>query len=342
MLTNPLASNPDLATAVGATRLYVLVRDAYLSAPRVTADKLAALEGLRGAVTMPTRSCGGPCAGLRGCPAVDEPGCALTGVRLVEWLRTSMHESSRVLGPQDSAMALLDVLVSARPPRPVSTSSAAHTGDSPDWSAEPLTLLADAGAYAAAHVPVSSLHRLTRLHRAARRFLVAGSRIALPSRALHCHVDGPLDAVADMLGAVLGVCPPTARGTAAVLLDGRPITPALGLAGGIVFDRLTGATDFAGRDAFVGTALARVTPVGLIHHLASLECALRIRPTLRTPLAAALDALREDIAMADARDETQTSHLRAGRRAVELCVLRLGTSEPGRIAGLAMRRHLSW
>lgn len=396
-LTNPLASNPPQVAAIRATRLYVLIRDAYLAMPQVTMHKLAALEELRRAtVPAPTQtplgpdapgsgSCdpgvagaGTPEGGATSAPGAPPPrphteplapsestdsaegrgrsgpglhrrtteetagtpmgsfGAAvpaqLTGVRLVEWLREFMHESSTGMSAPESALALLDVMTDAVPPRHAATSPAARTPDALEWSTDPQALLMDAGGYLAPQVSIAMLNRLTRLHRTSRRFLAAGSRLGLPARAMTGATDGPEDAIADMIGSVLGLRPESARAAAVTLLDDGSLDPTPGIAGGVIFDRLGG---FTGPEAFVGTRLARRAPADLIYHLATVECALRLRPGLKPSVSAALAALHEDVCALAAADDVEAARVRAGRRAVELSVLRLGAGERGRIGTIA-------
>lgn len=375
-LTNPLTSNPHQVAAIRATRLYVLIRDAYLAMPQVTLHKLAALEELRrSTVPWPMQSLpnpgrseapepgGAPAAtwgrtaggeephadttdgalGMVGAvetgrttPASAGPPRELTGVRLVEWLREFMHESATAMTAPDAALALLDVMTDAVPVRHAATSPAARTPDAPDWSADPQALVIDAGGYLAPDLSIASIHRLARLHRTSRRFLTAGSRLGLPARALSGAAEGPEDAVADMIGSVLGLRPESARAAAATLLDVGALDTTPGIAGGVVFDRLSG---FTGPEAFVGTRLARRAPADLIHHLATVECALRVRPGLKPAVAAALAALHEDVCSLLPADEIEAARLRAARRAVELSVLRLGAGERSRLGTIAAR-HL--
>ena len=52
-MTNPLAPTPDQDAAVRATRLYTLIRDAYLALPQITRRKLDALADLQLATARP-------------------------------------------------------------------------------------------------------------------------------------------------------------------------------------------------------------------------------------------------------------------------------------------------
>lgn len=308
---NPLGSSARLRSTVRAARLYVLVRDAYLATPAITLRKLAALEELRRGTT---DNCDAP-------PQPDDCSPAeLSGVRLVEWLRDVMHERARELGPADAALAMLDVMTSTAPPRQGACAPTGGAADGLDWSADPLALFLDAGGYLAPHLPVTTLTRLYRGHRQTRRLLAGASRLGLAPRAVDA-APGPEDAVADMVVAVLGLSPAAARASAVLLLDGSSLDADSGLAGSVLFDRLDG---FAGPDAFVGTTLARTSPVSLVHHLASLETAVRLLPSSRETVAGVLDAVREDVATTRARDEAEGARLRAGRRALDFAALRLG------------------
>lgn len=379
-MTNPLAPTPDQGLAVRTTRLYTLIRDAYLALPQITRRKLDALADLQLATTRPvvcTRTptgggLGGPvgaagtvgaAAAACGCgrahtaqtresgeagvpvaapapPAQLADGVApgeLGGVRLVEWLRQRMHESSAALGPQESALTLLDVMVSTAPPRHESRYGGCGAVTPYDWSVDPVALYIDAAGYVAPQLATGSIQRLARLHRQSRRFLTTGSRLAINGRALG-DCAGPEDAVADMLESVLGVNCATARAAACVALDGGSLDQVGGLAGGALFVPLSG---FGGPEAFVGTRLCHTAPAALVHHLASLECALRVRPGSAQPVGDSLEALREDIATMVPVDADMAARLRAGRRAVELTAVRCAAgAERGRRGARVALRHL--
>lgn len=376
-MTNPLAPTPDQAVAVRATRLYTLIRDAYLALPQITRRKLDALVDLQLATTRPTAACthiatggglGGPVGapgptGACGCgsahtsetgtsgvpvcevrvpapPAQLADGVApgeLGGVRLVEWLRQRMHESSAALGPQESALTLLDVMVSTAPPRHESRYGGCGAVTPYDWSVDPVALYIDAAGYVAPQLATGSIQRLARLHRQSRRFLTTGSRLAINGRALG-DCAGPEDAVADMLESVLGVNGATARAAACVALDGGSLDQSGALAGGALFVPLSG---FGGPEAFVGTRLCHTAPAALVHHLASVECAVRVRPGLAQPVGESLESLREDITAMVAVDADMAARLRAGRRAVELTAVRCAAgAERGRRGARVALRHL--
>lgn len=307
-MLNPLASTVEQTSAVALARLYVLTRDAYLSPPAVTTGKLAALDDLR-------RVAAGSA------PDID----GVRGVRLVEILRASMHDLTGVLDADARALALLEVLVGTTPP----------TGFG--WAASPIHLACDAAGYLAPELSSMAIHRLAKAHRAARRLLSTGARFGLSARALVEDPTGPETAVADMLGEVLGLADASARCAAILLIDGGSIDTGRGLAGGTILDPLRG---FYGPDAYVGTALGRVHPTALVHELASLECALKVRPGLKPGVGGALEALREDLSSAQGRTAEEMLRLRASRRAVELAVVRMGAGERGRLGTLASRRHL--
>ncbi|MDO5711237.1 MAG: hypothetical protein Q4P32_05805 [Micrococcales bacterium] len=304
-------------TAARLTRLYVLTRDAYLSPPVITTGKLAALAELRRAASGPA----GRAMGEVGLPA--EIG-SVPGVRLVELLRVAMSDLTSRMGSDARAVALLDVLVGTTPPGGFG------------WSASPIHLTCDAAGYLAPEVSTLQIHRLAKAHRASRRLLTTGARFGLSSRALLADPTGPETAVADMLSEVLGMGIATARCAAIVLIDGGSIDSGSGLAGGMVLDPLRG---FHGPDAFVGTALGRAHPMALMHELAGLECVLRLRPTLKTVVAGAMEALREDLATAQARTAEEALRMRASRRAVELALVRMGTNQRGPLGAFTARRH---
>lgn len=381
-MTNPLAPTPDQDAAVRATRLYTLIRDAYLALPQITRRKLDALADLQLATARPAAACthiatGGGLGGPVGAPGPIPCGCGrahtstsgqpgqpgqsgeaglpvaapappaqladggspgeLGGVRLVEWLRQRMHESSAALGPQESALTLLDVMVSTAPPRHESRYGGCGAVTPYDWSVDPVSLFVDAGGYVAPQLATGSIQRLARLHRQSRRFLTTGSRLAINGRALG-DCAGPEDAIADMLESVLGVNCATARAAACVALDGGSLDRSGGLAGGALFVPLSG---FGGPEAFVGTRLSHTAPSALVHHLASLECALRVRPGSAQPVGDALEALREDIAAMVPVDPDMAARLRAGRRAVELTAVRCAAgAERGRRGARVARRRL--
>lgn len=307
-MPNPLASTVEQTSAVALARLYVLTRDAYLSPPAVTTGKLAALDELR-------RVTGRTTPGLE----------SVRGVRLVELLRVAMHDATGVLDADTRAVALLEVLLGTTPPNGFG------------WAASPVHLACDAAGYLAPELSSLAIHRLAKTHRASRRLLTTGARFGLSARALVEDPTGPEAAVADMLGEVLGLGHAGARCAAILLIDGGSIDSGRGLAGGTILDPLRG---FHGPDAFVGTALGRVHPTALVHELASLECTLRLRPALKPVVAAAVEALREDLASAQGRTGDEMLRLRASRRAVELAVVRMGAGERGRLGALASRRHL--
>lgn len=375
--TNPLASSPQLSAAIRATRLYVLVRDAYLATPSITLRKLAALDELRATVTAQAATHPNPSAEAarpveapapvehvapveqvaqveqgaqveqvaqveQATPAdhrhQPDPPEALRGVRLVEWLRDTMHEASGQLGPADAAMALLEVMTSTAPPRLSACAPTGGAADGLDWSADPLALFLDAAGYLAPHLPVTTVTRMYRGHRQSRRLLAGASRLSFSPRGLVDAV-GPQDAVADMMVAVLGISPPAAQAAAVLLLDGTPPERA-GLAGAAIFDRLDG---FAGPEAFVGTALGRSNPGSLSHHLATLESATRLRPAVRPRIAIGLEALREDLHAIRPVDEAEAARVRAARRCVEFAALRmLDRQSFGLFAASRMPRPRPW
>lgn len=335
-MQNPLASTLEQSSAVALARLYVLTRDAYLSAPAVTTGKLAALDELRrvaGRSICAAGSAPGGSGGGSGVASADRAAILeiaaeienVRGVRLVELLRAAMHEVTGVLDADARALALLEVLLSTTPP----------TGFG--WAASPVHLACDAAGYLAPELSTLALHRLAKAHRARRRLLTTGARFGLSARALIEDPTGPETAVADMLGEVLGVGESSARCAAILLIDGGSIDTGRGIAGGAVLDTLRG---FHGPDAFVGTALGRVHPTALVHELASLECALKVRPGLKSAVAGTLEALREDLASTQGRSGPEALRLRASRRAVELAVVRMGAGERGRLGALTSRRHL--
>ncbi len=320
-MDSPLASTPEEADAARLARLYVLTRDAYLSAPAVTTDKLTALDELRRWASRPVLQAAREAAVQAGISQVDD----VRGVRLVEFIRVTMHDLTRRMNAERRAFAVVDVLVSTMPP----------TGFG--WAASPVHLACEAAAYLAPELSSLQIHRIAKTHRASRRFLAAGARIGLPARALIEDPTGPEVAVAEMLAEVLGLGPAPARCAAIALIDGGSLPSRHGLCGGAILEPLSG---FNYSDAFVGTALARAHPAALVHELASLECALKARPSAKPMTAAALEALREDLAAAQASSADEHVRLRAARRAVELAVLRMGAGERGRLSALATRRHL--
>lgn len=292
--TNTLGARPTTHTFVQVGRLYLLVRDAYLSPPAQTRVKLLALEDLR-------RSVGDKltCAGL------PTDLATVTGVRLVETLRTGLLRAARTTVRQERELALIEILTSTSP---------RELG----W-ATPLDGLAVelAGLLLPEMAPAKAA-QLVRRHRATTRSLRGLLRPSRPGQ----PIESPVDVVAEMLSGVYGLARPAALCAALTALDAtdtlaegssgsdeepgsarapRPPRMHTGVAGGALFDPLYGAGGPVVH-RYVGSALAVISPEAFAHELAAVALVVRHRPDLVDPIGRHLLDLRDDLDAARAVD----------------------------------------
>lgn len=276
--TNTLCARQTTQTWVQAGRLYLLTRDAYLSAPAQTRTKLRALEDLRGTV--------GTALSFEGLP-IDLT--TVTGVRLVETLRTGLVRATRTTIRQERELALIEILTSTVPPGAA-------------WATPLEGLAADLAALLLPETTPAKAAQLVRRHRATTRSLTALAR----SRRPEAPVDTPVDVVAGMLSDVYGLARPAALCAALSALDvtddGRLVEDRglrthrnhTGLAGGALFDPLRG-TGGPVVHRYVGSALAVISPEAFAHELAAIDLVLRHRPDLAGPIDGHLLDLRDDL-----------------------------------------------
>lgn len=290
---NPLAATPDESALVRAIRLHMLTRDAYLSPSGTSCHKLVTVADLARV------------AALTDLDALLPPSRALLGVRLVTALRESMAALAHPLAAPACGLALLDAVTSTREPA---------TG----WSRSPAYFAADAAVHAGIDATPSRINQLQRHHRAARSHLAGVARAGRSAVTL----PGPLAAVAEMIGEVHALAPAHALAAGAVSLAGGVMPPSLPSAG-VIFDRMPTPREPA-LNRYVGTAVARVTPEALIHHLATLDVACLVHPGLRSLVGERLAALAHDLSDSPASSDAEQARMEASRRAVESLRRRLG------------------
>lgn len=284
--SNPLTTRPEGAALAEVGRLYLLTRDAYLSAPDEATRKLDALEDLRRIAADHLAAIGTP---------VDLG--ATSGVRLVERLRIALRRLARGMSRHERALVLLEILTVSAPP----------CGG--QWAASRSSLGADLAGHIAPEVPPGTIDAQLRHHRAVFRTLYSsGARGATFADEVGA-APGELGWVSETYAEVFGLHEAQAAVAAVRTLDARgdgagrggpgraglpPVEIAHGIVGGALFEPVDGPA-VTGPRAFVGGVLADAFPLAFLHHLATLDVVAHARPDLRAPIHARLGALRGDL-----------------------------------------------